>query len=151
MKRKETEILGAQVPKEWIDIPNNVKVEFSFWQLLDELGSWFLQGAAVVGGGPYTPTLNPITGSINIASSGIKIYFPMFGAEIDVIGSVSIDVPSGDHVIVVPEIEYPIIDASKIYQVVAPDKVRDFGQFCVFLGGRKGNTIYMRPDSALSV
>jgi len=136
-----------------MDKPRGVNIDFSFWELLDEVGSWFLQGAAVVGGGPYTPsTPHPITGTIIVTSPGIKIFFPMWGTRINVTGSTSIEVPSGDRVILVPNIKYPVTNQDKAYQISSPGTaVRDEGQFCFFLGGRRGNTIYMRPDTVITV
>lgn len=151
MKRKKTDVLGAQVPAPWMRTPPDVDVEFTFWQLLDEVGSWFLQGAAVVGGGPYGATLDPLDGSITITSSGIEVFFPMWGSVLDVQGSNSISVPTGDQVILIPDLEYPIRTSPVAYTVLpAGEDVRKKGQFCLFLGGRRGNTVYMRPDTVIT-
>ena len=149
MKTKKTEILGIQAPKQWFDLPSGIEVEFTFWQLLDEMGSWFMQGAAIVGGGPYTTTPVPLTGEINVVSpGGIKVYFPMWGTVITVSNGADFNIPSGDHVILLTDIEYPVVTQSKALQFVTPgDDVKNLGQFCFFLGGRFGDSVFMRPDS----
>lgn len=151
MKRKKTDVLAIQAPAPWMEKPAGIDIDFTFWELIDELGSWFLQGAAVVSGGPYSPILNPFTQSINVTCSGIKIFFPMWGTVLTVSGSSDFDVPQGDKVILVPDIEYPVTNQTKGLQVLtAGDAVREQGQFCFYLGGRRGGTVYMRPDAAMT-